>query len=191
MPPAKSEDGRETEIKLSVPSADSARALLTRAGFAPLHERAFESNDVFDTPDSALSRATRLLRLRSFRGESILTFKGEPEPGPHKSRREIETSAGDPAALRLILESLGYQVVFRYEKYRTTFHRAAEPGHAVLDETPIGVFLELEGPAQWIDSTAGLLGFSPPDYILLSYGTLYRDHCRQAGIPPSHMVFAE
>jgi adenylate cyclase class 2 len=181
---------KETEIKLAVPSAEAARALLARAGFVELHERAFESNSVYDTPARDLMNSSRLLRLRAFRGEAILTFKGAPEPGPHKVRPEFETKASDPHALHLILEALGYEVLFRYEKYRTTLGRQGEPGHAVLDETPIGTYVELEGPAGWIDSTAALLGFSPADYILLSYGALYRQHCQRHGIEPTHMVFA-
>ena len=60
---------------------------------------------------------------------------------------------------------------------------------AVLDETPIGTYLELEGPGAWIDATAAELGFAARDYILLSYGTLYRNHCREMGMEVGHMVF--
>jgi len=181
----------EIEIKLAVASAGEAAQRLRRAGFAPLHERAFEANSVFDTAGLELIHSGRLLRLREFRGEALLTFKGPPEPGPHKTRREIETRLEDGAALRALLESLGYQVVFRYEKYRTAFGRTGEPGHACLDETPIGCYLELEGPPAWIDAVAAELGFRAEDYITLSYGALYREHCRRQGVEPGHMVFAE
>lgn len=182
---------KETEVKLAVQSAAAARELLSGASFKPMHERAFEANTVFDTPARNLLNSSRLLRLRSFRGEAILTFKGAPEPGLHKIRPEIETTAGDAEAMQQILLALGYEVLFRYEKYRTTFKREGEAGHAVLDETPIGVYLELEGPAEWIDSSASDLGYSPVDYILLSYGALYRQHCRDSNIEPAHMVFGD
>ena len=191
QPPSANEaNGKETEVKIAVPSAEAARERLLRAGFAALHERAFESNEVYDTAAGELLLSSRLLRLRDFRGHAILTFKGPPEPGPHKSRPEFETHVQSAAALRQILHGLGYRLTFRYEKYRTTLQRTAEPGHAVLDETPIGAFLELEGPPAWIDSTAAALGFTPANYILLSYGSLYREHCQRAGIPPTHLVFA-
>jgi adenylate cyclase class 2 len=180
----------EIEIKLSVANAEAARALLERAGFAALHERAFESNTVFDTPALELTSSGRLLRLRAFRGEAVLTYKGVAEPGPHKSRPEIETTAADGEALRRIIEALGYTPRFRYEKYRTTFARPNEPGHAVLDETPIGVYLELEGEPAWIDRTAAELGFARDAYILASYGTLYREYCERTGADPGAMVFA-
>ena len=180
---------REVEIKLAFPSAESARALLTRSGFVEQHERAFESNALFDTPGRDLYRTRRLLRLRDFRGEAILTFKGPPDPGPHKSRPEIETRIADPAAFQQILLALDYQVLFRYEKFRTTFQQPGQAGHAVLDETPIGVYLELEGPAAWIDSTAALLGFEPRQYILQSYAALYQEYCTHTATAPGQMVF--
>jgi adenylate cyclase, class 2 len=59
-----------------------------------------------------------------------------------------------------------------------------------LDETPIGDFLELEGPGEWIDDTAKRLGFSRQDYVLDSYARLYVADCERRGVEPSHMVFA-
>lgn len=180
---------KEIEVKLAVPNAEAAHELLRRAGFVELHERAFESNEVFDTAADDLLLARQLLRLRDFQGEAILTYKGPPEPGPHKARPEFETRVESAPVLRQILHALGYRLTFRYEKYRTTLQRDGEPGHALLDETPIGTFLELEGAPAWIDSTAAELGFTPQDYNLLSYGSLYREHCQRAGIAPTHMVF--
>ena len=58
------------------------------------------------------------------------------------------------------------------------------------DLTPIGNFLELEGPGEWIDTTARQLGFPKKDYILASYGRLYVAHCENHGVEPSHMVFS-
>jgi adenylate cyclase class 2 len=182
--------GMEVEIKLAAPSAEEAAARLRRAGFAPSHERAFEANTVFDTPELRLIGAGQLLRLREFRGEALLTWKGPAEAGPHKRRREIETRVADGAAMAGILNALGYRGVFRYEKYRTGYSRPGDPGHACLDETPIGCFIELEGPPEWIDAVAAELGFGRQDYITLSYGALYREHCRRAGVEPAHMVFA-
>lgn len=183
--------GVEVEIKLAVASAAEGEQRLRRAGFAPLHARAFEANSVFDTATLELIHSGRLLRLREFRGRALLTYKGQPEPGPHKKRREIETEVSDAASMQAMLESLGYRVVFRYEKYRTAFRRAGQGGHAFLDETPIGCYLELEGEPGWIDATAAELGFAAADYITLSYGALYREHCLRRGVEPAHMVFEE
>lgn len=181
----------ETEIKLRFPSAAAALELLRGAGFEPEHERAFEANTVFDTAEKALLSKRHLLRLRQFRGESILTFKGAPVEGPHKSRPEFETAVASSPAFHRILEALGYSPCFRYEKYRTSFARPGEAGHAVLDETPIGVFVELEGEAGWIDASAARMGFSRADYITGSYGSLWRQHCAAHGSKAGDMVFDE
>lgn len=181
----------EVEIKLRLDDLEAARRLLRRAGFRVRRRRVFESNLVFDTPELALRRAGKLLRLRVAGGRKLLTYKGPAQPGRHKRREEIELDVSDPQALALIFERLGLRAVFRYEKYRTELARPGEPGLITLDETPIGNFLELEGPPEWIDSTARELGFTAADYITASYGRLFADYAaRQAGAP-SDMVFAE
>jgi adenylate cyclase class 2 len=60
---------------------------------------------------------------------------------------------------------------------------------ATLDETPIGIFLELEGNPGWIDRTAATLGFSERDYIVESYGRLYLEWCKRRRCKPKDMVF--
>ena len=63
-----------------------------------------------------------------------------------KSREERETAVEDPEAVRAILARLGYRPLFRYQKYRESWtHRGQE---VEVDETPIGVFLEIEGDAR-------------------------------------------
>ena len=59
----------------------------------------------------------------------------------------------------------------------------------MLDETPVGVFLELEGTAHWIDRTAHRLGFGASHYITRSYGGLYLEWCKRQRVKPSNMVF--
>lgn len=118
-----------------------------------------------------------------------LTFKGRPLPGPHKNREELETGLSDPARFAEILARLGFHPVFRYEKYRTEFRMKRGPGMAMLDETPIGVYVELEGPPTWIDRTARRMGFSPRDYITASYARLYLDWCKRQRRKPGNMVF--
>ena len=179
----------ETEIKLRVPEAAGAKALIERRGFRVARERVFESNTIYDTSGGRLRAAGELLRLRQAGSGGLLTFKGRGEPGRHKVRPEIETEVADPSAMAKILEAAGFRPVFRYEKYRTEFDRSDGDGSVVLDETPIGVYLELEGESHWIDAVAVELGFNESAYITASYGKLYVDHCRAANKPPGDMVF--
>jgi adenylate cyclase, class 2 len=180
---------QEVEIKLAVRDPRSTRQRLRAAGFAISRKRIFEVNLVFDTADLALRRSSQLLRLRQTGKLVTLTYKGPPTSAKHKTREEIEVQLAGLPAISAILGKLGYQQVFRYEKYRTEFRRPRRSGVAMLDETPVGTFLELEGAPSWIDRTARLLGFDEDAYINASYGSLYQQWCAAHEIEPANMVF--
>jgi len=180
----------EIEIKLRLADTRAARRKLAQIGFSIVTRRVFEINTIFDTSAGLLRGERKLLRLRQAGRRNTLAFKGPPLVSRYKSREELETECADSESMRRILVSLGYLPAFRYEKYRTEFAQAGQPGAAMLDETPIGDFLELEGPPRWIDRTARALGFSPRDYLTASYGKLYLEHCQSSGAEPTNMVFA-
>jgi adenylate cyclase, class 2 len=186
---------REIEIKLPVRNARALRRRLKELGFRTVEARHLESNRLFDFPDQRLRRARCLLRLRFEGGRCLATYKGAALPSrAFKVRSEIETRVADGARLRKILESLGLSETFRYDKYRTTFARRRDRGraHAPVaewDETPIGTFVELEGPRRWIDAVAAQLGYARRDYITASYAALYFEKCRREGKTAGNMVF--
>src|SRR5262249_45137248 len=112
----------------------------------------------------------------------------------YKIREEIEAELPDGAALKKIFEGLGLRGWFRYEKFRTTYilparRRWANGLFLEVDETPIGLFVELEGPGAAIDRAAHELGFSRKDYVLKNYLVLYLDDCKSKGQQPTHMLF--
>ena len=180
---------RETEIKLAVPDVKTARGLLRAAGFRVSRRRVFETNAVFDTPEMGLRRAAAVLRVRQAGGVATVTYKGPAEVGRHKSREELELEISDARAMGAIIERLGLGPVFRYDKYRTEYRQPGRSGIATLDETPVGVYLELEGAPTWIDRAARKLGFAEKDYITASYARLYLDWCGRSGVRASDMVF--
>ena len=181
----------EVEVKISVQTPAAARKLIRDAGFQVHVPRVFEVNILFDFPDQRLRAQGKIVRLRQAGKVSTLTFKGKSVNARHKVREEIETRLENPAAMPRVFTELGLQPVFRYEKYRTEFAAGKSHGVVTLDETPIGNFLEIEGTPRWIDRAAKQLGFSHADYITASYGVLYMQYCRELGIKPSNMVFAE
>ena len=183
--------GVETEIKLRLSEGPGrAKAVLEQHGFHPIGPRELETNLSFDLPGGELRQTIRLLRLRSAGGRWTVTYKGPPITSDrHKSREEIETEVSDGEAFVHILMRLGYQPSFAYEKFRTTFKADGDDGIVTLDETPIGDFLELEGPAYWIDQTAVTLGFEPADYITSSYAALYEEYRRTHDTVPRDMQF--
>lgn len=200
----------EREIKLKIVNEKALRKALGRLGAKPVSGgsgRVHEWNVIFDTPQGGLAKHGQLLRIRKEtsadkkKGEPriLLTFKkpamaSENDWHGHKVREEIETEVNNEVALRGIFEGLGMSGWFSYEKYRTTMKL---PGSAKwakdllieLDETPIGTFLELEGPAEAIDRAAEALGFSKKDYIVKSYLAIHLDECRRRGESPRDMVF--
>jgi adenylate cyclase class 2 len=179
----------ETEIKLVVSNRRVLAARLRRLGFRLKHRRTFEANTVLDTSSLSIRSGGSLLRLREFGAARILTYKGPPVEGRHKSREEVEIAVSDLGSLETIFERLGFRPVFRYEKFRTEWEDG--DGVATLDETPIGEFLELEGTPEWIDQRAEELGYRETDYITKSYGRLYFEHREANAGAPSYMIFRQ
>jgi adenylate cyclase class 2 len=163
---------RENEIKLAFPSPELAIRKLLQAGAEEIRGRIFEDNVLFDLPDRALSRSGRLLRLRRSGDETILTFKA-PVAGEHrhKVKTEHETPVADGETITRIFMGLGFVPVYRYQKFRSAFRLDAV--EAVVDETPLGTFVELEGAPDDVDRAAVALGAAPKDYITATYRELH------------------
>src|SRR5665213_1713060 len=164
----------ETEIKLRwTGDAASAHHHLESLGYSASGPRLLEADQLFDRESGELSRGAEALRLRISGGRATATYKGPPDAGPYKSREEIEFDVSDAEAFQTVLSRLGYQRAFRYEKFRTKY--SAGEGLITVDETPVGIFLELEGPGYWIDETAARLGFGRDRYLTMSYAAIYRE----------------
>jgi len=207
---------KEIEVKLRVADVAGLRRMLRKLGAKPVGSgRVHEMNTVFDTPQGGLAKHGQLLRIRVVKGgrggkgsrggkgkeglEAVLTFKGASErvkgdAGRYKVREEKEVELADPEGSRHILEALGLRGWFRYEKYRTTYQFPTKEEWArglkvMLDETPIGSFVELEGPREAIDRAAELLGYKRGEYITKSYLKLYLEDCRGRGVEAEDMLF--
>ena len=212
---------REIEIKLRITDLKAFERALKRLGARPqdARGRVHERNLIFDTPQSGLAERGQLLRIRTetpSKGSKkrragkkrvLVTFKrpinGQSSAGAvspamvrHKVREELELEVSEAETMTKIFEGLGMKGRFTYEKYRTTYRLpASRPwGKGLLierDETPVGTFVELEGPPEAIDRAAQELGFSKEDYILKNYLVLYMEECQRSGIKPANMVFSE
>ena len=185
----------ETEIKLRWNgTAQEARALIERRAYGISVPRTLESDQIFDLPSAALRQSDQILRLRKTISSdgtkrAMVTYKGPAMRDGYKSREEIEFDVSDPDTFTLVLDRLGYRPTFRYEKYRTQLRAAGEPGLITIDETPIGVYLELEGPRDWIDSTAARLGLPAAQFLTVSYAGLYREYREEHPEAPADMTF--
>jgi adenylate cyclase class 2 len=182
----------ETEIKFAVADVAELSQRLAAASFHLQTPRSFESNVLYDWPDRRMRAHTEILRIRNYAGRCTMTHKRLPDVGPgedrHKHRVETETEVADGAALAVVFRSLGLTEAFRYEKWRTEWSDGQ--GHCVVDETPIGIYAELEGEPMWIDQAAALIGLEQADYITLSYGRLFEQWRTAHGSTASDLTFA-
>ncbi|OGO29852.1 MAG: hypothetical protein A2136_05330 [Chloroflexi bacterium RBG_16_54_11] len=163
---------KELEVKFYLSRRKDLEEKIITLGGTLSAPRVHEVNLRFDTPDQALLRTGRLLRLRMDR-RARLTYKG---PGSIEAgarlRQELEFTVSDFDTARALIEALGYQVTMMYEKYRTTYH-LGELEFAV-DEMPYGDFAEIEGPdGVSIQEAARKLGLDWDRRVLESYTVLF------------------
>lgn len=179
----------EQEVKLQFDSVGAARQAVNSAGARLVASRRQLDDRFFDTEDGRLRSAGRALRLRRDGTRAYLTSKGPVQPGPVKIREEIETAVGDASVAEALLLSLGFERWFRSVKYREEF--VTGRARLAIDETPMGVFIEIEADTDEIARVAALLGRTSADYRLESYPSIYRQWCRTRGVAPGDMLFGE
>jgi adenylate cyclase class 2 len=180
----------ESEVKLPVDRLQPVRDGLERAGAHRVQEMTREVNFLFDAADGRLQSGDMALRLREYAGSSILTLKETAVfLGPVKRRPEYEVEVSDSDRLRTILERLGYSPKLRYEKDREIWRLGAV--QVMLDHTPMGDFVEIEGAESELEETARSLGLDLDRALRLSYPRLWEAHRRLEGNAdlPDDMVF--
>ena len=180
---------REVEIKFRIADLQVLADRLHEAGFRQITPRTHELNTLYDQRGK-LRRKGALLRLRQYGAQWTLTYKDKSKssPGRHKSRREIESQVENGEAAARIIEALGFQPSFSYEKYRSEWTDGQ--GHVVVDETPIGNFGEIEGAPEWIDLTAERLEIGHEQYITASYAELFLTWKKKTRSKVNNMLFA-
>ncbi len=191
----------EIELKFPVSDVLDLQARLPQLGFHLETPRTFEHNTLYDTPARDLRIRKQILRIRQYGSLCILTHKRQPDHDEidttrYKMRIETETAVADGAALAEVFLQLGYAPAFVYEKYRSEWSHPISPdsstlAHLVIDETPIGIWAELEGPTAWIDRTLAELQIDPATCLTDSYGKLFSDWKLRTGHPAENLTFAE
>jgi adenylate cyclase class 2 len=183
----------EIELKFSVQDMRALRSAADALGFTLITERTFESNVLYDTTDRQLRARREILRLRHYGERCTVTHKRMADGGDgdlrYKTRIETESAVEDCDALAAIFTHLGYGPVFRYEKFRTEWEMG--DGHLVLDETPIGIWAELEGPPMWIDAMLEKLGIAAELRTTESYGKIFLRWKEETGSPAENLTFEE
>lgn len=177
--------GIERELKFADADHHTLRERLISLEAESQGPRRLEDNWVFDR-DEELVEAGSLLRLRVDRTGSWLTHKGPASyEGAVKVRSETETLVEDVDAMRSILEALGYQQIYRYQKYREEWLL----GSIIisLDHTPIGDFIELEG--EGCETVARRFSLDLEHAERRNYLRLYHDYRLAHPDAPEDMIF--
>lgn len=186
-------DYLEIEVKFALDDPVAVRNRLLQLG-AVSQGRCIENNLRLDDADHNLTSKHVVLRLRQIDGpdgsSTRLTVKS-PAASSDASmsfRNEAETGIDDGAAMLKALAMLGYIPYWRYEKRRETF--TWNDTEAVIDELPIGWFLEIEGAPQGIRALAEQLGLDMADGITASYARIFDEVCRTLKIDTIDLTFA-
>lgn len=182
---------REIEAKFRVEERSALEARLRALGAV---EGALEDevNLLLDDDASSLRSGGRALRVRAVDGRGLLTFKGPASfDGGVKARLELESGVDAPEAVLALLDALGFRPRFRYEKRRTPW-RFADPARplVVVDETPLGLFAEIEGEADAVRALAAQLGVPEGAFLRSSYWGLWLAAREEDPDLPEDMVFA-
>jgi adenylate cyclase class IV len=148
--------------------------------------RVHEYNIRYDRPDGELQDAHQVLRLRKD-DEAHITIKGPTELKDGLFRREeIEFTLDDYEAAKKLFEALGYQAVMTNEKFRTTYSLWGLLW--MLDEKPLGSFLEIEG--QEIQAAAQRLGLNWEAHLQHGYTKLFARSKKGLGLDFRDLTFA-
>ena len=189
---------KEMNLEIEVKLAGGDLNRFRKSGLALQLETArhFEDNWLLDLPDQSLFKQGAALRVRSVDGKGSVTYKGivrQTHESRLKVREEIETAIEEPERLIELFERLGYRRSFRYQKYRTGYTLSIEGRElkVVLDETPMGNFIEIEGDEGTVLKALDEAGFSTADIIRDSYPELQAARCKARGLPLEDLVFSE
>lgn len=110
-----------------------------------------EADHYFNAPDRDFARTDEALRLRRIGERNLITYKGPKQPGPAKTRTEIEVplEPGNAAADGFceLVQKLGYRptAVVRKRRASWQFQRDDFDLQACLDQVQeVGRFVEIE-----------------------------------------------
>ncbi len=180
---------QEIEVKLLVDDLERIARRIEAAGGVLTAPRVLERNVRYDNAAGDFAVSGTVLRMRQDT-RARLTYKdGDKVIGAFGAARfEAEVEVSDYDQMAVILEKLGYHPVWRYEKYRTTY--TLMETEIVLDELPIGRFVEIEGESDAaIGAVLATLGLLDAPRIFTSYAVLFRIARDKLGFAMTDLTF--
>jgi adenylate cyclase class 2 len=182
-------NGQETEVKFYVGDLAKIETRLVELDALLIQPRAHELNMRFDTPDRSLRKEGKVLRLRQDESAKMTFKSGTTALNGILTRKEIEFGVESFTAARQLIESLGYEVILFYEKYRRTYELKGL--HIMLDQLPYGDFVEIEGEnVEAIQEMADEIGCHWDAAITTSYSALFERVAKPRRLNPAELTFA-
>lgn len=180
---------KEIEVKFRVQDLDSVKSKLSSLGLNSDGEK-LQKSIAFDNKILGVRDKNQLVRLRE-EDKVILTFKDKKES--HKDlavREEIEVTFDDFDKMKLILERLGFEEFFIYEKYRETFK--GDGFEIVIDRVPfIRYYMEIEANEEKIYELIKKLELDMKDSTTSNYRVIFEDFCKKNNLDIKNMTFEE
>ena len=178
--------GVEIEAKMRAADLSVIRGRVAAAGAVRLGI-VIETNRFFEAADRRLGAEDQGLRLRTNThaetgsAEHVVTFKGPRQPGPFKTREELEFAVGDAAACAAVFARLGYPHELMFEKRRESW--ALGGCKVELDELPvIGTFVEIEGTDEAsVQAVRQRLGLEHEESLQEGYASMVAKHLAATG----------
>jgi predicted adenylyl cyclase CyaB len=137
---------KEIEIKLKYFNEKSLRDRLAKVGAKPT--QTYEIIDVYYAKNGeTMKTAESLLRIRTKKGVSEITFKGKKETGSNVWERvEINVPVGDAEKMESILKNLGFVRILKNRTLREYWDvQGTELGIMKILEPAEVEFVEIEG----------------------------------------------
>ncbi len=137
----------------------------------------------------ALSRMGVFVRTRQEGSKHTFTIKTRDLKlvSRYAERTEYNLEIEDASRMAEMLRMIGLEDMRILEKYRTMWKYKV--CIIVIDETPIGDFIEIEGPKQNLEELIKILKLKGKR-ITQAYWDVYRDYCRKKGIDEeNNLVF--
>ncbi|MBN2134101.1 MAG: CYTH domain-containing protein [Acidobacteria bacterium] len=193
----------ETEIKLIIRDQQHLSEIKEFCKSSSTAVFRFEDDKLFDFEDNRLSEKSSIFRLRAAYQfspdnneidlESVnyrFTWKSPADGDPgFKVMNEIELLVQGKQPVSEFIKSFQLSEIFHYQKFREIYH--LEKTEILIDRTPMGFIVEIEGEQGEIDKLAEQFGFTRADYINKDYYCLWQDYREELGIQSKDMIFPE
>jgi predicted adenylyl cyclase CyaB len=150
---------KETEISVLIKNPEEMKAKILAMGFKHAG-KSKQIDKIYDTPDAALFKSVRKIRIRLEGDAATLTYKGKPLADTAATIRDeidVKLSPSQVEGIEEVLSCLGYGYCFQFIKERETFRLG--DANITIDTYPIiDPILEIEGELAAITEIAEKLG---------------------------------